>query len=192
MNLRNVLWLAAAPALLAGVAACGATTTAGSAIGTTSSAAPATTSTSAAPDKPQGAKTPEAEVAGFVTDVLEAHYTKACMRNAAPAGMDVATACKNPEAIRTLTSLHDAWAKPGITLPPTSKVQVTGVTTNGDTATVHDTTITVDGHTLNSLMLIGATGDVGGFGMSLSLQKQNGQWYIGDMNMGTGEASPTS
>ena len=191
MNLKNLSWLAG-PVLLAGVAACGSTTTAGSAVATATSTAPATSTTTAAPDKAQGAKTPEAEVVAWVTDVLEAHYTKACLRSMAPPGMDIATACKNPEAIHTLTSLHDAWAKPGITLPPKSTVQVTGVTTNGDTATVHDTTITVGGHTLNSLMLIGATGDVGGFGMSMSLQKQNGQWYIGDMNMGTGEASPTS
>ena len=90
------------------------------------------------------------------------------------------------------STLHDAWAKPGITLPPKAKVEVTGVTKNGDTASVHDTTITVDGHTLNSLMLIGSTGDTAVFGMQLSLHQQGVQWYLGDMNLGTGEASPTS
>src|SRR5947209_9713437 len=126
MNRKNLLWLAVAPALLAGVTACGARTTAGTAIGTSGTAAPTTSATAAGTDEPLGAKTPEAEVTAWVTDVLEAHYTKACMRNMAPPGMDLATACKNPEAIHTLTSLHDAWAKPGITLPPKAKVEVTG------------------------------------------------------------------
>jgi hypothetical protein len=123
------------------------------------------------------------------TDVLEQHYREARLLNGASAGgnLDPAKACADPQATKTFTSLHDAWAKPGITLPPQSKVTVTvtvnRITPNGDTATVTDTGISLDGHTLNALMLIGST-NAQGFGVTWTMQQQKGRWFISSMDLG--------
>lgn len=176
---------------LTGAAACGSATTSGTAVAstttalaTTSASAGTDTSAAAGADKP-GAATPAALMTDFVTDVLEQHYYKACLLNAPSPGMNVdpATVCQQAQAVKALTSLHDAWAKPGVTLPPTSKVTVSPITPKNDTATVTDSQITVDGHTLNALMLIGST-NAGGFAVTWDLVRQQGRWLISTMNLG--------
>ena len=180
------------PVIALGTVACGA---GASVMSGNANPVPATnpsTVTSSGTSGSRGADSPKAAVIALVTDILEKRYTEACMLNMPPAGTDIATECQKPEVTAVLQHLHDAWAKPGITLPPTSQVNVTTVATSGRAASVQDTAITVDGHTLHSLMLIGATGDTGSFGMSLSLKEQNARWYIGDMNMNVGGTPPTS
>ncbi|WP_083752627.1 hypothetical protein [Actinosynnema sp. ALI-1.44] len=82
-----------------------------------------------------------------------------------------------------MESLHEAWAKPGVKLPPQAEVKVTGVVPQGDTATVTDAAISVDGRTLRELALIGATGNVESFSVSLEVKKRNGAWYVGDLQI---------
>lgn len=54
---------------------------------------------------------------------------------------------------------------------------------NGDTATVTDTEISLGGHTLNALMLIGST-SAQGFGAPWTLQQKKGRWFISSMELG--------
>ncbi|OXM64249.1 hypothetical protein CF165_27165 [Amycolatopsis vastitatis] len=74
--------------------------------------------------------------------------------------------------------MHDAWAKPGVELPPKGTVEVADVTAKGDRVTVPDTAVTLDGRTLRSLELVGATGDTGSFSLSLKVEKRGGAWYV--------------
>ena len=174
--------VAALPVIALGAVACGAggSVTAGSA--NPAPANPSTTTNSGSTGS--GASSPKAVVIAMVTDILETHYTEACMLNLPPAGMDIATECKKTEVTSALKQLHEAWAKPGVTLPPQSQVDVTKITTSGDSGSVQDTAITVDGHTLHDLMLIGSTGDTSGFSMQVTVKKKDSRWYIGDLNMG--------
>jgi hypothetical protein len=181
---RRVVSSVALVALLTGAAACN-----GSAMSATvsGSATPATTPPAAAPGgaAPKGAATPEALMTTFVTDVLEQHYRKACLLNGAPPGTNLnpAVVCAQSQATKTLTSLRDGWVKPGITLPPRSKVTVNKITPKGDKATVTDTGISLDGHTLNALMMIGSH-NAQGFGVTWTLQRQNRGWLIASMDLG--------
>jgi hypothetical protein len=127
-----------------------------------------------------GAETAEAAVESWVTLILQERYVEACLASApvAPPGQDVTALCGSTEAIKAVESLHDAWAKPGIRLPPDGKVEVTGVTAKGDKVTVPDTAISVDGHTLRSLELIGASGKTAAFSLTLDLLKLGGAWYV--------------
>ncbi|ONI78113.1 hypothetical protein ALI144C_30815 [Actinosynnema sp. ALI-1.44] len=99
------------------------------------------------------------------------------------AGQDAETVCNGPQAKKTLESLHEAWAKPGVKLPPQAQVKVSDVVPHGDTATVADTAVSVDGRTLHELALIGATGNVGSFSVTLEVKKNNGAWHIGDLQI---------
>ena len=65
----------------------------------------------------------------------------------------------------------------------TVTVTVNRITPNGDTATVTDTGISLDGHTLNALMLIGST-NAQGFGVTWTMQQQKGRWFISSMDLG--------
>ena len=101
-----------------------------------------------------------------------------------PPGSDPQTKCAAPEVAKTLTALHDNWAKPNqVTLPPEGKVTVDPVKPTGNTATVPDTAVKVDGRTLHELMLIGA-GNVSGQ-IAFKLQQIDGAWYVAGFSAGT-------
>ncbi|MET8850812.1 hypothetical protein [Amycolatopsis sp. NPDC004625] len=151
------------------------------------SASPATTGpvTPAAPASPvrpaSGAGTPGGAVERWVTQILQERYTEACLSSAPvllPAGQDAETLCRKPEVLASAKSLHEAWAKPGVTLPPAGKVEVAPVKQAGDRITVPDTAIKLDGRTLRSIELVGATGDTGSFSLSLKVQRHAGSWYV--------------
>jgi hypothetical protein len=183
------------PALALSVAACSSSTSSGaSASATESATASASASPATASDPVRGAATPQAAVTDYVRDILEQHYFKACVLNVPPAGVNIAAACKGSTPIRVLQALHGAWAKPGITLPPQSVVQVTGVTVTGDTASVNGSDILVDNHNLNQLMLIGSTANAAGSTFGLTLQEQGGRWFIGNevVNLGNSSSPGTS
>jgi hypothetical protein len=143
---------------------------------------------SAAPPSGTG-DSPAAAVASWVNDVLEQHYQRACAAEVDAArqqqpGADVTALCApGSMAMHVLTSLHDAWDKPGVTLP--ARIRVTEVATNGDTATVSDKNVLVDGRSLNDLMLVGARlGQGGSFGTTFTVSRTNGVWRLSDMNLG--------
>ncbi|MFD2466296.1 hypothetical protein [Amycolatopsis silviterrae] len=165
-------WLAA-PAILL-LTACGSTDVAGSPSTPTASSAPKTSEA-----KP-GAPTYQVAVERWVTQILQKHYAKACLSSAPvlPPGQDAKTLCKRPEAQKSAESLHDAWAKPGVALPPQGKVTVDEVSATGDQVTVPDTAVKLDGRTLRSLELIGATGNTGSFSLTFKVQKHEGAWYV--------------
>jgi hypothetical protein len=104
-----------------------------------------------------GAKTLRTALERWVTQILQEQYT---------------------EALASAKSLREAWAKPGVKLPPQGKVEVAEVSAKGDEVTVPDTAVKLDGRTLRSLELIGATGDTGSFELSFKMQKHKGAWYV--------------
>jgi hypothetical protein len=194
VSTANLRWLESAclavlvPAMAFGLAACGSsvsgTSTAAPSGGTRSTATPpSATSKSSSANAP--ADSPAAAVESWVTQILQKRYTEACLASApamAP-DQDAETVCNGPEAKKTLESLHEAWAKPGVKLPPQAQVKATGVAPQGDTVTVADTAVSVDGRTLHELALIGATGNVESFSVSLELKKRNGTWHVGDLHI---------
>jgi len=171
---RTIVPLVAPMVLLA--AACGPVRVAGS-------ASPATTSPDAPTSSAQpasGAETPGAAVERWVTQILQEQYVEACLSSAPalPAGQDAQSLCAEPAASASAKSLRSAWAKPGVTLPPEGKVEVAAVAAKGDKVTVPDTAVKLDGRTLRSLELIGATGETGSFALSFRVEKHAGSWYV--------------
>ncbi|MEV7095342.1 hypothetical protein AB0M80_21120 [Amycolatopsis sp. NPDC051045] len=171
------------PPMILLAAACGPVRVAGSAspaaVGPATSAASVTAPSS--PAQPaSGAETPGAAVERWVTQILEERYTEACLSGAPllPAGQDAEALCQSPAALASAKSLHEAWAKPGVELPPGAKVEVATVPATGDKVTVPDTAVELDGRTLRDLELIGATGDTGSFSLSLKVEKHAGAWYV--------------
>jgi hypothetical protein len=179
----KVRWLAPMlPAVVAGLTACGSAGVSGSARPVTSpSASPASASPQTSQAQPaSGAGTLQAALERWVTQILEEQYTEACLSGAPvlPAGRDAETLCKSPQALASAKSLREAWVKPGVKLPPQGEVEVTGVTAKGNEVTVPDTAVKLDGRTLRSLELIGATGDTGSFSLTFKMQKHEGAWYV--------------
>jgi hypothetical protein len=175
---------AAMTALTLGLSACQGTT-AGTGAGTPA-AAPSSTAASAGAS--QGGKessgTPGEAVSAWVTQILQERYVDACKASVAVA--DPTAQCTDDpknKAVRAFKRLHDAWAKPGVTLPPTGKVEVAKVDANGDTVTVPDTAVKVDGKTLRDLELIGSSGDTSSFKLDLKVQKKDATWYVSDMSI---------
>ncbi|MFB9925009.1 hypothetical protein ACFORO_26595 [Amycolatopsis halotolerans] len=166
-------WLAA-PAILLSLAACGSTDVTGSAV------PPASTAPKPSGPPASGAPTYQVAVERWVTQILQKHYAKACLSSAPvlPPGKDAKTLCKSPEALKAAESLHDAWAKPGVPLPPQGKVTVDEVSASGDQVTVPDTAVKLDGRTLRSLELIGSTGNTGSFSLTFKVQKHEAAWYV--------------
>jgi len=71
-----------------------------------------------------------------------------------------------------------------VTIPKGSDAQlVIRSTSSGGMTSTSDLVLDVDSVTVSGTRYLISTGD---------LQQQGGQWYLGDMNLGTGEASPTS
>ncbi|MFF1615064.1 hypothetical protein ACFVYA_45620 [Amycolatopsis sp. NPDC058278] len=171
------------PPMVLLVAACGPARVAGSANAATTGPptsvadVPAATSSAAAAS---GAETPGRAVERWVTQILQAQYTEACLSSAPalPAGQDAESLCRKPQALTSAKSLREAWAKPGVKLPPAGKVEVGTVKATGDKVTVPDTAVKLDGRTLRSLELIGASGDVGSFSLSLKVEKRERAWYV--------------
>ncbi|WP_284747872.1 hypothetical protein [Amycolatopsis sp. RTGN1] len=172
------------PAVVMGLTACGSAGVNGSAAPVaSSSASPSPASASAQTSQAQpasGAETLQVALERWVTQILQEQYTEACLSGAPvlPAGRDAETLCKSPEALSSAKSLHEAWAKPGVKLPPQGEVEVTGVTAKGTEVTVPDTAVKLDGRTLRSLELIGATGDTGSFSLTFKMLKHEGAWYV--------------
>ncbi|EQD81444.1 hypothetical protein N599_36175 [Saccharopolyspora erythraea D] len=121
----------------------------------------------------------------FVTQVLQERYSQTCIASAPvlEVDQDPAAFCARQEVTRSLAVLRNAWAKPGVKLPPEGKVAVTGVVEEGDTVTVPDSAITLDGRTLRELELIGSSGDTGSFSLSLEVKKHENAWYVGSWDI---------
>ncbi|MEU8632812.1 hypothetical protein AB0C38_11635 [Amycolatopsis sp. NPDC048633] len=176
----KVSWLAPVlPAVVMGLTACGSAGVSGSAAPAPSqSVSPASASPQTQPAS--GAVTLEAALERWVTQILQEKYTEACLSGAPvlPAGQDAEKLCKSPTALGSAKSLREAWAKPGVKLPPQGEVEVTEVAAKGTEVTVPDTAVKLDGQTLRSLELIGATGDTGSFSLTFKMQKHEGAWYV--------------
>ncbi|MEA5360365.1 hypothetical protein VA596_12530 [Amycolatopsis sp., V23-08] len=172
-------WLAPVlPVVVLGLSACGSAGVSGSAKPVTS--LPSSPASSSPQTSQAGAGTLQAALESWVTQILTEQYTEACLSSAPvlPAGQDAETLCKNPDALASAKSLHEAWAKPGVKLPPEGKVEVSKVAAKGTEVTVPDTAVKVDGRTLRSLELIGATGDTDSFSLTFKMQKHEGAWYV--------------
>lgn len=132
-----------------------------------------------------GFKTPASAVESFVTQVLRGRYKEACLASAPErvSESEAKARCSGPQAKKMLKSLHDAWAKPGVKLPPEAKVEVTNLTKEGNTARVPDSQITLDGRTLRELELLGSSGDTKNFNFSLGLRKHDKTWHINKMDI---------
>jgi hypothetical protein len=185
---------AALGATLVGVVGCGTGAATNSAPPPTSSPGISPTATAAthattspATGVPAAATASDAAVY-WVTQILGSHYQRACLASAPGAagpGQDPSRFCPSTVFTKMAQSLHKAWAKPGVTLPPNGTVQVTAVTmpSADGTVTVPDTTITLDGRTLRSLELIGASGDTGSVSLSLIVKKVGDDWHVSNWNV---------
>jgi hypothetical protein len=127
-------------------------------------------------------------VAVWVTHIVSEEYADACRLSATVAadepGQDAETLCASGgDGIEAVTHLHEAWVKPGIALPPDAEVKVDEVDAQGDTATVPDTSIRIGDKSLREIELIGSSGDIDSFQLSLQVQKQDGLWYVAGMNI---------
>ena len=146
---------------------------------------PSTPSESAA--VPSGGHTAGLAVVKWVTQVIQEDYVEACQSSAVVAQTeagDPAKMCANDgDAVNAMRQLHDAWAKPGIPLPPEVNVEVDGVDVQDDSASVPDTSIKIGDKTLRELELIGSSGDTSSFSLTLKVKKKNDTWYVGDMNI---------
>lgn len=200
IHILSAVLLAGAAAGLAGCSSAAksadasATTSAGAADSASASAASDETSASSgAASSSAGsssAATPGDALVGWVTDILETRYQKACL-DAAPAiapGQDPQKVCSGQQISQfdsVAKSLHEAWAKPGIALPPSGRVAATAAANSagGSSITIPDTAITVDGHTLHALELIGSSGDTSAFSMTFDVKKIDGAWYVYDWNI---------
>ncbi|QWF77872.1 hypothetical protein [Amycolatopsis sp. CA-230715] len=166
------------PAALLGLAACGS---AADPPGPATGSVPPSASGAPTPSAPaNGAPTYQAAVERWVTQVLRKQYAKACLSGGPvlPADRDPETLCKSPQAIKAAKSLRDAWAKPGVKLPPEGKVAVTDTGAAGDQVAVADTAVELDGRTLRSLELVGASGNTGSFSLTFKVRKHEGAWYV--------------
>ncbi|MEV4051922.1 hypothetical protein AB0J55_12130 [Amycolatopsis sp. NPDC049688] len=165
------------------VTACGPARVAGSAnaaaTGPLTSAADLPAPASSAPAA-SGATSPGLAVERWVTQILQEQYTEACLSGAPalPAGQDAEALCRKSQVAASARSLREAWAKPGVKLPPDGKVEAAAVPATGDKVKVPDTAVKLDGRTLRSLELVGATGDTGSFSLSLKVEKHAGAWYV--------------
>ncbi|UOZ06942.1 hypothetical protein [Amycolatopsis sp. WQ 127309] len=169
-----------------GLAACGTTAAApgGAEAGTPgppASAAPAPSS--ATTTAPVAAASPGAAVVQWVTLILRGSYAEACL-SGAPAvedGVDPRSVCKGADEVGK--RLRDAWAKPGVKLPPLGVVETDDITAPGDDVSVPDTAVRLDGRSLHELELVGATGDTSSFAISFATKKVDGKWYVGDLKL---------
>lgn len=176
----------AASALVLGLAACGGQAVSGTAQPAAGAASSAPAASSPLDASGEGnTKTAAGALKSWVTQVLQQQYAEACKASApvAAPGQDPATVCASEDLTRTLSALHDAWAKPGVKLPPEGKVTVDTLSPTGDSVTVPDTAISLDGRTLRDLELIGSSGDTSSFSLSLEMTKQNGTWYVSDWHI---------
>jgi hypothetical protein len=142
--------------------------------------------TSAAGDyTPRGESSPGMAVSTFVMQILQGNYAKACRTSAIvapPEAGDTAKMCADDgDAISSLKSLHDAWAKPGV--DTNAGVAVIGADAQSDSVTVQDTDIMVGDKSLHDLELIGSSGDTSSFKLALTAKKKDDMWYVGGINM---------
>ncbi|WP_433870886.1 hypothetical protein [Saccharopolyspora sp. CA-218241] len=185
-------WLVALPVLAMSVAGCGSqSATAGKDVASTASgdgtSRTAPPSKRTTPGKPTGGSAkPDEAVKNFVTQVLTENYAELCMSNAPvlPPDQDPAVFCAQPAMHKSMGSLHDAWAKPGVKLPPEGEVTVdVPVKKKAKKVEVPDTAITLDGRSLRELELIGSSGDTSSFSLSLGVVKKDGRWYVESWNI---------
>lgn len=180
-------WLLVLPVFALSIAGCGAQSPAAGkdenrpapGEGTSQAAPP---SKPVAPGAPAGGSAKPGEtVKNFVTGVLHGNYTELCTANAPvlPAGQDPAAFCAQPALQKSMGSLHNAWAKPGVKLPPEGKVEVdVPAGKNGDTVEVPDSAVKLDGRSLRDLELIGSSGNTSSFALTLEAKKKDGRWYV--------------
>jgi hypothetical protein len=178
-------------ATLIGIVGCGTEAKAGDNPPPSSSTTPSTTSPAGPSTAPAGDGATDATASDaatyWITQVLESHYQRACLASApavAP-GQDPKKACPSNTFTSMAQSLHKAWAKPGVTLPPKGKVHVTATTlpSSEGTVVVPDTTVTLDGRTLRALELIGASGDIGSVSLSLDVREVDNTWHVSNWNI---------
>ncbi|WP_244180054.1 hypothetical protein [Amycolatopsis pretoriensis] len=175
---RTGLLAAASATLLLGPAACTAETVG---TGVPAPAALSSAVTSAGEVAASAARTPEAAVTGWVTQILKEDYAAACRSSAAGTPDPEKLCASDGKAVKTLGKLHEAWAKPGVdtgAAVETERVEVTG-----DTATAPDTSIKIGGKSLRELELVGSSGDTSSFRLTLKLTKKDGAWYVSDFEL---------
>lgn len=173
---RATLGAGLSTAVLLGAVACSSSTTsAGTAPTSGGTTGGASTEAAAAASH----ASPANAVAAWVADVIENHYPAACALMAENG--KTASAAECAQGAPEFDSLRQAWTKNVVTLPP--KVTVAHVKSTSGGASVVDSDVLVDGHTLRDLELIGASGQTGSFSLTLDLQPLNGGWYLSNVDI---------
>jgi hypothetical protein len=174
-SMRTAVGAALSAAALLGAASC-ASSSAGTGKAASNPTTTAATTTASAAD---ARTTPAGTVSAWVADVIENRLDAACALMAQNGKAATGNQCT--QGATAFQSLRSAWTKNVVTLPP--KVTVSKVSVSGDSGTVADTDVTVDGHTLRALELIGASGQTGSFSLTLSLQRLSTGWYVSNLNI---------
>ena len=158
--------------------------------GTSTSAAPGN-STAAEPNQAGRPATGQQVLADWVGAVIAGDYKRACtdMADASvtPAKPYTAAMCDPGDAKvktmeRVLKGLKEGFTPANSTGKP--EVKVTGPAPTGDSATIAADKITVNGQTLDQVVLANSTGvQPGQTNFTFGVSKIEGGWYVTDFNL---------
>jgi hypothetical protein len=154
-------------------------------------------SATAASPSPAGARsTPEEAVGTLVTAVIEGDTEQACLimgpsvTGSAPSTADAESACADgspaSKQVKTVTDrLRTTFTPQQAGGHPT--VEVKQVPATGGKAEVPADRITVDGQTLEEVVLSNSTGlEPGDLDIAFEATETDGRWYVTDMDMNIG------
>jgi hypothetical protein len=158
--------------------------------GTSASAAPGA-SQAAEPDKAGRPATGQLVLADWVGAVIAGDYKRACTDMAdtsvTPAKVYTAATCDPADAKiktmeRVLKGLREAFTPANSTGKP--DVKVTGPAPAGDSATIAADKVTVNGKTLDEVVVANSTGvKPGETKITFGVTKIDGGWYVTDFNL---------
>jgi hypothetical protein len=158
--------------------------------GTSVSAAPGNSKV-AEPDQAGRPATGQQVLADWVGAVIAGDYKRACTDmadvSASPPKVYTAATCDPANAEiktmeRVLKGLRETFTPANSTGKP--EVQVTGPAPTGDSATIAADKITVNGKTLDEVVLANSTGvKPGETNITFGVSKVEGGWYVTDFNL---------
>lgn len=144
-----------------------------------------TPASSAQPTAAGGRGTPGAALANWIHEVAVGNRQAACDDMAAPGRSSAMTACMSSAGAGTFTALHGNFVTDGI--KSGTPISVTGAHVTGTSATVSGGDVCVGSKMLDTLMAEHSTGiKQGQLGLSFSLSRVDGAWYVTNMNLNAG------
>jgi len=159
--------------------------------GPVSAPAPSSSKSAPASNTASGTSTAEKALAKWIGAVVSADYTQACTvmadtEETPPKTFSAATCASDDPVVKqlepVLTGLHTSFAPDNAPNPP--KVEVTGPAATGDSATITADKVSVEGQTLDDIVLAHSTGvKPGQAKISFGLTKIKDSWYVTDFHL---------